>query len=105
MRPTTIEENSMTKRDLVVRIASETELNQRDVSLVVQRTLEHIVNELAAGRGVELRNFGVFTLKQRKERVGRNPKAKDHRPIPIPERVVVKFKPGKEMREKVSRND
>jgi nucleoid DNA-binding protein len=95
----------MTKRDLVVRIATESGLNQRDVSLIVQRTLEHIVNELAAGRGVELRNFGVFTLRQRKERIGRNPKAKDKAPIAIPERVVVKFKPGKEMREKVGHSD
>jgi len=94
----------MTKRDLVVRIATETGLNQRDVSTVVQRTLEHIVNELAAGRGVELRNFGVFTLRQRKGRVGRNPKAPKDK-VPIPERKVVKFKPGKEMRDKVGRLD
>jgi nucleoid DNA-binding protein len=94
----------MTKRDLVVRIATETEMNQRDVSLIVQRALEHITNELAAGRGVELRNFGVFTLRQRKGRVGRNPKAPKKK-VPIPERVVVKFKPGKVMREKVGRLD
>ncbi len=92
----------MTKRDLVVRIATETGVNQRDVSTVVQRTLEHIMNELAAGRGVELRNFGVFTIKQRKPRKGRNPKQPNNE-VEIPERVVVKFKPGKLMREKVAK--
>ena len=92
----------MTKRDLVVRIATETGVNQRDVSTVVQRTLEHIMNELAAGRGVELRNFGVFTIKQRKPRKGRNPNQPNNE-VEIPERVVVKFKPGKLMREKVSK--
>jgi len=90
----------MTKRDLVVRIANETGLNQRDVTQVVQRTLDHIINELAMGQGVELRNFGVFTLKKRKKRVGRNPNAPDTE-VPIPERLVVKFKPGKVMKERI----
>lgn len=92
----------MTKRDLVVRIATETNLNQRDVSQVVQLTLNHIITELGSGRGVELRNFGVFTLKERKSRVGRNPNDPKNE-VPIPERIVVKFKPGKIMRQKVSK--
>lgn len=92
----------MTKRDLVVRIANETGLNQRDVTLVVQRTLDHVVNELASGRGVELRNFGVFSLKTRKRRVGRNPNAPTNT-VDIPERIVVKFKPGKVMKEKIEK--
>lgn len=92
----------MTKRDLVVRIASETGLNQRDVGTVVQKSLDHIVNELAAGRGIELRNFGVFALKSRKKRIGRNPNRPDHT-VEIPERIVVKFKPGKVMKQKVEK--
>ena len=92
----------MTKRDLVVRIATETDLNQRDVTVVVQKVLDHVIDELAAGRGVELRNFGVFTLKTRKKRIGRNPNAPAHE-VEIPERVVVKFKPGKIMKEKVNK--
>ena len=92
----------MTKRDLVVRIASELNLNQQAVMAVVQKTLDYITNELSAGRNVELRNFGVFELKVRKPRVGRNPnKPKDE--VTIPERVVVKFKAGKIMKEKVSK--
>lgn len=92
----------MTKRDLVIRIANETGLNQRAVGDIVQKTLDQIVEELSAGRGIELRNFGVFDLKIRKKRTGRNPKEPENE-VPIPERVVVKFKPGKIMKEKVSK--
>jgi len=52
------------------------------------------------GKKVELRNFGVFEVKVRKARVGRNPNA-PAADVPIPPRAVVKFKPGKEMREAV----
>ena len=92
----------MTKRDLVVRIADETGLNQQKVMAVVQKTLDYITSELSAGRNVELRNFGVFELKVRRPRVGRNPN-KPQNEVTIPERVVVKFKAGKIMREKVSK--
>lgn len=92
----------MTKRDLVVRIARQTDLKQRDVMDVVQRTLDTITNELAAGRGVEFRNFGVFEVNVRRPRIGRNPNAPDNT-VEIPERVVVKFKPGKIMRDRVSK--
>ena len=92
----------MTKRDLVVRISTETGLNQRDVTKVVQKTLDHVINELSQGRGVELRNFGVFTLKTRKKRVGRNPNSPTNE-VEIRERVVVKFKPGKIMKSQVAK--
>lgn len=90
----------MTKRDLVIRISSETGLVQQEVLDVIQKTLDYISQSVAQGRKVELRNFGVFEVKIRKARVGRNPNAPET-DVPIPERVVVKFKPGKEMREKV----
>ena len=90
----------MTKRDLVVRISTETGLIQQDVMTVVQKTFDYIIDALAKDITVELRNFGVFEVKVRKARVGRNP----HKPVTdvqIPPRAVVKFKAGKEMREKV----
>lgn len=90
----------MTKRDLVIRISNETGLVQQQVLEVVQKTLDYISESLARGRKVELRNFGVFEVKVRKARVGRNPNAPET-DVPIPERAVVKFKPGKEMREEV----
>src|SRR5437868_7602633 len=90
----------MTKRDLVVRISEETGLVQQDVQSVVQKTLDHISDAVTRGEKVELRNFGVFEVKVRKARVGRNPNA-PAADVPIPPRAVVKFKPGKEMREAV----
>jgi nucleoid DNA-binding protein len=90
----------MTKRDLVVLISEETGLVQQQVLEVVQKTLDHVCDALADGRNVELRNFGVFEVKVRKARIGRNPN-RPETDVPIPRRAVVKFKPGKEMREAV----
>jgi nucleoid DNA-binding protein len=72
-------------------------LTQKQVFAVIQKTLEHILQAVATNQKVELRNFGVFEVKTRKARVGRNPKAPSV-DVPIPQRSVVKFKPGKEMR-------
>ena len=91
---------SLTKRDLCIKIAEDTGLTQQECLAVVQKTLDYIIVALVAGKNVELRKFGVFEVKVRKARVGRNPNAPET-DVPIPERAVVKFKPGKEMREKV----
>jgi nucleoid DNA-binding protein len=90
----------MTKRDLVIQISEETGQVQQRVLQIVQRTLDLISESLAAGKNVELRNFGVFEVKLRKARIGRNPNRPD-KDVAIPQRAVVKFKPGKEMREAV----
>jgi nucleoid DNA-binding protein len=90
----------MTKRDLVIRISNETGLVQQQVLDVIQKTLDYISEAVAEGKTVELRNFGVFEVKVRKARIGRNPNAPEN-DVPIPPRAVVKFKPGKEMREAV----
>jgi nucleoid DNA-binding protein len=92
----------MTKRDLVVRISNETKLTQQDVMLVVQKTLDHISEAVSSGKTVELRNFGVFEVKVRKARIGRNPNS-PQTDVKIPPRVIVKFKAGKEMREGVQK--
>jgi nucleoid DNA-binding protein len=93
---------TLTKRDLVIRISNETGLVQQQVLEVIQKTLDYIAEALANGDKVELRNFGVFEVKIRKARIGRNPNAPET-DVPIPERSVVKFKPGKEMRAEVLR--
>jgi nucleoid DNA-binding protein len=90
----------MTKRDLIVLISEETGLVQQQVLEVVQKTLDHICDALADGSSVELRNFGVFEVRVRKARIGRNPN-RPEKDVAIPKRAVVKFKPGKEMRESV----
>ena len=91
---------TLTKRDLVIRISDKTNLGQQPVLDVVQKTLDYITESLAKGDRVELRDFGVFEVKVRKARVGRNP----HKPetdVPIPARSMVKFKSGKIMRAEV----
>jgi nucleoid DNA-binding protein len=90
----------MTKRDLVAQISDETGLPQVQVAKVVEKTLEGITGALSRGEGIELRNFGVFEVRHRKPRMGRNP-AKPGKQYPVPARAVVKFKPGKEMKEVV----
>ena len=92
----------MTKRELVIRISEETGLAQQQVLEVVQKTLDHITDSLARRETIELRNFGVFEVKVRKARIGRNPNA-PATDVPIPPRAIVKFKAGKEMREAVSK--
>jgi nucleoid DNA-binding protein len=91
---------TLTKRDLVIRISEETDLVQAQVFEVVQKTLDYIAEALAKGDKVELRNFGVFDVKIRKARVGRNPN-RPETDVPIPPRATVKFKAGKEMRAEV----
>src|SRR5512136_2737370 len=91
---------TLTKRDLVIRISEETGLIQQQVLDVVQKTLDYIAEALAKGEKVELRNFGVFEVKIRRARIGRNPNA-PAKDVPIPQRCVVKFKAGKEMRAQV----
>ena len=90
----------MTKRDLVVKIARETGFIQNDVAEVVQKTLDYIAEDLIAGNTIELRNFGVFEIKVRKSRKGRNPNQNE---VIIPERAVVKFRAGKELKEAVEK--
>ncbi len=87
----------MTKRELVVRIANEVELPQLQVFAVIQKTLDYITESLAKGENIEFRDFGVFEIKIRKPRIGRNPNKPENTVI-IPERRVVKFKPGKQMK-------
>ena len=90
----------MTKRDLVMRISEDTGLVQAQVLNIVQRTLDCISAALAKGETVELRNFGIFDVKFRKARMGRNPN-EPGKDVQIPARAIVKFKAGKEMRDEV----
>ena len=92
----------MTKREIVMKISSETGLTQVEVKRVVQRTFDLIIEALTSGDKVELRNFGVFQVKRRKKRLGRNPN-KPEEVIPIPEKNVPDFKPGKIMKEQVEK--
>lgn len=91
---------NLTKRDLVVRISTETGVVQHQVFDIIQRTLDAITDSLSKGQDVELRNFGVFQVRLSKPRVGRNPNVPGSN-FAIPERATVKFKSGKIMRQNV----
>ena len=93
---------TVTKRDLATRVRAavkpQIKLQQAEITELITQTLDAIRDSLSRGQTVELRNFGVFKIETRKERVGRNPKNPDV-DIQIPERSVVKFRPGKEMKQ------
>ena len=89
---------ALTKRDLVTRISKETGITQLEVFAVIQKALDGIIDALDAGKHVEFREFGVFEIAERKARIGRNPN-KPEDVVQIPVRKVVKFKPGKRMRQ------
>jgi len=91
----------MTKRDLVVRISKETGMIQQDVFAVIQKSLDYISETLAEGGHIEFRDFGVFDVCLRKERVGRNPNEPE-KPVIIPAHKVVRFRPGKKMKEQIA---
>ena len=92
--------NTITKRELVNKICSELHgnLTQCDVLEVVQKCIELITVSLGKGDRVVLRNFGTFTVKEVKPKIGRNPKNPE-KDVPIPARQVVKFKVGKTLKE------
>ncbi len=93
---------TITKRDLVIRISNETGLTQQEVFNVVQCFIEEVTACLAANDDVVLRNFGAFQVIKTKPKIGRNPNKPDSA-VPIPARAVVKFKPGKELKERVAK--
>ncbi len=89
----------MTKKDIVMNISNEINLTQIDVKKIVQKTLDCILEALERGETVELRNFGVFKVKNRRGRLGRNPRTGQE--VQVPEKKVVVFKPGLILKSKV----
>ena len=89
----------MTKRELVIDVAERLGFTQNEVAAVVQSTLDSILEALAQGDRLEIRNFGVFETKRRNSRTGRNPRTGDT--VPIQRKRVVSFKPGKAIKEMV----
>ena len=93
--------NNLTKRDIVLKIFEKTKDSpQSKIQETVQMTLDIVLDALAEGRNVELRNFGVFEVQKRKSRVGRNPN-RPETDVVIPTRAVVKFKAGKVLKAKI----
>ncbi len=93
---------NLTKRELAIRISKKTGIAQVAVKEVIQKTLDYIVESLQKGQNIELRNFGVFTVKNRKARTGRNPN-KPQEVVTIPAKKVAYFKPGRVMKKNVGK--
>lgn len=97
---------TITKRELVIKITDRlglrgVDITQQNVHEVVQSLIDEITDSLANGNNVVMRNFGAFEVREMKAKIGRNPK-EPTKDVPIPARAAVKFKPGKEMKEKVA---
>ncbi|MDZ4746375.1 MAG: HU family DNA-binding protein [bacterium] len=90
---------NVTKADIVDKIANETGLTKLETKAVVDGFLLSIINSLADGKRIELRGFGVFSVKSRKPRMARNPRTGD--PVPLEERFIPTFKVSSEFQEKV----
>ncbi|MBT8036205.1 MAG: integration host factor subunit beta [Verrucomicrobiae bacterium] len=93
---------TITKRDLVTKLSNKTGVGQAEVLHVLETLLDTMTSELAKGNSVVIRNFGSFQVREMKGKVGRNPK-NPSQDMKIPPRAVVKFKPGKQMKERVAR--
>jgi integration host factor subunit beta len=92
--------STVTKKDLVNRIAEATGETKVVTKNVIQMFLDEIVRELAAGNRLEFRDFGVFEVKSRRARRAQNPRTLEK--VAVPPKKVVKFKVGRVMRECVT---
>ena len=90
----------MTKRDMVKAIAEKVGVLQGQAQEIVQGVIDGITETLVQEGRIELRNFGVFEVKRRKPRMARNPRTGEE--VMVPSRLVVTFKPGRVMEERVS---
>jgi integration host factor subunit beta len=94
------EPETITKKELVNRIADSTKQTKVVVKEIVQRFLDEVIAELAAGNRLEFRDFGVFEVKGRAARRAQNPRTLQK--VQVPAKRVVKFKVGRVLRERIS---
>ena len=90
---------TITKKELIDRIAESSNSKRVQVKRVVQQFLDEIVAELGKGNRLEFRDFGVFETKLRKARKAQNPKTLE--PVAVPEKRTVKFKVGRLMKQRL----
>ena len=90
---------TITKKELIDRIAEQTQQRRVNVKRVIQAFLDEIVLELGRDNRLEFRDFGVFETKMRKARRAQNPKTLE--PVAVPEKRTVKFKIGRLMKAKL----
>ncbi len=88
----------MIKLDIINTVAEKTGVPKQDAEKVVESLFNAMKDSLAKGNRIELRGFGVFTVKSRKKGIGRNPRT--GKEVPIPSGKTIRFKPGKEIQAK-----
>jgi len=89
----------VTKKEIVQTISDETQIDQMIVRDVVQRCLDTMIDIVTTKGRLELRNFGVFQVKQRAARKARNPRTNEE--VLVPEKVVLTFQPGKNVTKRI----
>ena len=89
--------HTVTKKELVDRIADQTDTKRVSVKRVIQSFLDEVINELGRGNRLEFRDFGVFETRTRGARVAQNPKTLQR--VDVPAKRTVKFKMGRLMRD------
>ena len=89
-----------TKKELVERIAEQTQATRTVVKTIVQSFLDEIVSELGKNNRLEFREFGVFETRTRQARTAQNPKTLE--PVQVPAKQTVKFKAGRLMKQKLN---
>jgi integration host factor subunit beta len=93
---------SITRSELIEILTekfAQSELSKSDVSLSVKELIQFMSTSISEGRRIEIRGFGSFTLRERKPRMGRNPKTGE--PVPLGAKYAPHFKPGKDLKERV----
>ena len=98
-----VNSKGMTKQQLIEQVAAKTELKRSEVEVAVDSVLALIAESLQANERVDLRGFGSFVVKERKERQGRNPRTGET--ITIAAKRDASFKPGKELTEKLAQGE
>jgi integration host factor subunit beta len=90
---------NVTKKEIAIKVADDTGIKQIIVKKAIQKALDEIINVLASGHNIELRNFGIFKVRARKARTARNPRTGET--VPVPPKKTVAFKPGRIMKQRV----
>ena len=93
----------MTKADLIEEVARITDVTRRDSEVIVETIFDSIVHSLRAGDKIEIRGFGSFRTRQRRGRVGRNPKTGAK--VEVPPKKIPFFKPSKELKDFVNSSE
>ena len=95
-QPTT----TLTKADLIEEVVKVTELNRKDSETIVETIFDGIIAALQKGEKIEIRGFGSFRTRERRGRVGRNPKTGEQ--VKVPAKKIPFFKPSKELKDFVN---